>query len=230
MKFKILLVAAAFGTTAVFTANEFKDTRNNVNYKTKEINGVTWMTENLQYKFNSSLEAVNVYNDSIHMKDSTQGYFYAIADFNSVIPEGWRLPNVADIQKLFEKNSADPNSMFPEAEGKNYLSTKDGGVDESGFSARKLGALDLDQYSYLKEQEERKKNASNNSFDAFSTAIDAAEARVYKPIDESTSGWYCKDDYGDITYFYYNHKTNKMVVSPGSRNLSKAFHLRLVKK
>lgn len=229
MKTKILIGVALMAYSFVFVTNEFKDSRNGVSYKTKEINGVEWMTENLQFKSKSNLEAVNVYNDSIYAKDSTQGYFYAIADFKNVIPAGWRLPKVAEVKKLYENHSQNATSMFPTAEGKFYLSEKDGGSNEMGFSAKKLGAIDLDQYSWWKKQQERKKNANNNSFDAFSSALDNAENRTYHPHDMSISGWYCTDDYGDVTYFYYDHKTNKMQVAVSSRNMTKAFHLRLVK-
>ena len=229
MKYLVVSFLSLFVTYS-FSQNTFKDTRDNIEYKTVEINGLTWMAENLQFRpKKTSLEAINVYNDSIHMKDSTQGYFYAIADFSKVIPKGWRLPTMADVKKLYEKNSADPTAMFPEADAIPYLVKNASGTNATGFSADKSGCLDLDQYKNLKEQSKRAKNGNSNSFDAFSAAIDKAENKTYHPISDKMTGWYCKDDYNDVVYFYVYHKTNKFLTARSGRNMPYAFKLRLVK-
>jgi uncharacterized protein (TIGR02145 family) len=230
MKKRIILSVALFLSCQLSFGQEFKDARDNKTYTTKEINGVTWMTQNLQYKFKSKLEAVNVYNDSITAKKNKEGYFYAIADFSAVIPEGWRLPTMADVKKLYEKHSANPTAMFPSSAGAPFVDKTEGGTNETGFSIKKEGAINLKKYTSWKKQQSQAKNASNSSYDAFSSAIDNAEKTTHIPKDNSKSGWYCKDDYGDVVYFYYYNKTNKMEVASSSRNMSSAFHLRLVKK
>ena len=69
MKYLVVSFLSLFVTYS-FCQNTFKDTRDNIEYKTVEIKGLTWMAENLQFRpAKSTLEAINVYNDSIHLKD-----------------------------------------------------------------------------------------------------------------------------------------------------------------
>ncbi len=105
-------------------------------YKTKEINGLTWMMENLRVSKDKDGQSIQVYYPNEDPKlQATYGLFYDYETACKVCPEGWRLPNNEDWMQLissFEQNDA---ALFKE-EG---FWENDKASNKSGFSIRPAG-------------------------------------------------------------------------------------------
>lgn len=78
--------------------NTFVDSRDDQTYGTTEINGLTWMTDNMNYEGNNLGWA--------HLDDpsytTTYGRLYDWSMASSVCPSGWRLPTQQEVENLTE--------------------------------------------------------------------------------------------------------------------------------
>lgn len=230
MKRQLIVIATSLmAYTATAQEGKLVDKRDSLEYATITVNGQEWMAENLKFKIESSLDVIGQMNDTLDTRSDAEktGYYYAIVDINKVIPEGWRIPTQKDLINLWGTYCTDPTSMFPSADAIEFITGDAGGTNSTGFSATKYGSFNISDMRGMNTAAERSKNTDASSFDAFSSAIDAAEGKTYSLVNSNDHGWYFKDDYGDIKYFYINGN-NKFSVSISSR-ISNAYFIRLVR-
>jgi len=121
-------IAGAFAAEPSF--GTFTDNRDGQKYKTVKIGTQTWMAQNLNYKADSSW----CYNDSLSYCKK-YGRLYDWNTATTVCPNGWKLPDTADWNKLVATAGGE------EIAGKK-LKSKSGwkyengnGTDDYGFSA-----------------------------------------------------------------------------------------------
>ena len=84
-----------FDTIPQIGANEFLDERDGEIYRTVEINGVTWMAENLRYQTGNQLAYDN---DENNVRD--HGYLYTYSDAQTAIPNGWHMATKEEWEAL----------------------------------------------------------------------------------------------------------------------------------
>lgn len=90
----LILTLASFDTSGQ-SQNTMIDPRDNQEYKTTNINGTIWMTENLNYETDLSLEPTDE-EKSKHKLTGVRGRYYHFQERQSLCPDGWRLPNWND--------------------------------------------------------------------------------------------------------------------------------------
>lgn len=107
----------------------FQDPRDSTTYKTIEINGKTWMAENMRY-YDSTFKPTGACPD-----DSCKigGLLYKAADAFNVCPEGWTLPTEEDLLKLGEPDN-DYTRHFSQIGGLPNSSNKISATNESGLT------------------------------------------------------------------------------------------------
>lgn len=125
------------------------DLRDDQKYKTVRLGDKIWMAENMSLKTDNSVcfRAVDGENEA---DCKIYGRYYPMSEaINSVCPEGWRLPGVADFMDLFSRNGIDLKSK----NGWNSVSRKAGnGLDSYGFNALPSGGcVSLGQASLCAE-------------------------------------------------------------------------------
>jgi len=86
-----------------FEYGSFKDPRDGYVYRTTEFDGKTWLSENLQYK--GGVNDTLVASQSICDGDSCKflGRFYSAEAAQIACPEGWRLPQKSDLERMLQK-------------------------------------------------------------------------------------------------------------------------------
>lgn len=109
MRFIPIVLSIFLLPEAFAQQQEFIDSRDGKKYGYVEINGLSWMTDNLEYEAENTLN----FNDSL-VNYNTTGLYYHVTEFNKVCPNGWRIPNVEDWMSYFK-----------------YLAELDGEVDLS---------------------------------------------------------------------------------------------------
>ena len=105
------------------------DTNDDQFYKTRIIDGVTWMAENLNRDLKDSTS--RCYNDSTKYCDE-YGRLYTWGAAKTVCPKGWHLPSKEELENVASKGSGAIRSLT--GWQKSSQST-----DETGFSAAPAG-------------------------------------------------------------------------------------------
>lgn len=144
----------------------FMDLRDSNIYRTVEINGLTWMAENLGYlpKIEWEHQVYSYFGSSVSVaKEShyykTYGALYSEKVNDEVCPSGWRLPTIdewRDLIFLIDSGSLDPNSPYDRYEVylgvAKQLKAKEGweknGTDDYGFTALPGGSYDHESERY----------------------------------------------------------------------------------
>ena len=110
-------------------------------YRTVEINGVTWMADNM----NADVKGSHCYNDD---KDNCKKYgrLYTQEAAKSVCPDGWTLPSSSVYAQL--KSYAQSSSNLRSSTG--WTDKASRGLDFWGFDAKPAGGRDNGDYFDLK--------------------------------------------------------------------------------
>ena len=119
-----------------FEYGEFEDPRDGQIYKTTEFKGKTWMAENIKY------EGVPVTDSTTAcLADSCKnvGRFYNASIAGEICPEGWRLPDSADIAS-FGKNPEDLEKLYSQLEGVGIINIYTA-PDTYGMSFKEIGRI-----------------------------------------------------------------------------------------
>lgn len=118
-------------------AGQVMDKRDGKVYKTIEIGTQTWMTENLNFDTAGSW----VYNDEV-ANAAIFGRLYDFSQAKKVCPEGWRLPDTAEWNKLINYLGGYfiAGGTLKEAGTVHWDSPNYGAFNGSGFSALAAGA------------------------------------------------------------------------------------------
>lgn len=106
-------------------------------YRTVNINGVTWMADNLNYNADGS----HCYNGDKE-KCKEYGRLYTFETAKSVCPEGWRLPTINDFSQLIQ--IAKTSSELRSTSGWNSNASK--GLNSWGFDAKAAGGRESGDY------------------------------------------------------------------------------------
>ena len=114
------------------------DTLDGQYYKTRVVDGVTWMAENLNRDLGDTTS--RCYNDSTKYCDE-YGHLYTWDAAKAICPEGWRLPSKDELVNLCdgEQGSFERASMLRSTSGWNRSAAK--ATNETGFSAVAAGSL-----------------------------------------------------------------------------------------
>ena len=119
-----------------FEYGEFEDPRDGQIYKTTEFKGKTWMAENIKY------EGVPVTDSTTAcLADSCKnvGRFYNASIAGEICPEGWRLPDSADIAS-FGENPEDLEKLYSQLEGVGIINIYTA-PDTYGMSFKEIGRI-----------------------------------------------------------------------------------------
>ena len=110
-------------------------------YRTVDINGLTWMADNMNYELNGS----HCYKDD---KNNCKEYgrLYTLELAKKVCPENWRLPTANDFAKLTQ--FAKTNAALRSSTGWTDKASK--GLNFWGFDAKPAGGRDSGDYFDLK--------------------------------------------------------------------------------
>lgn len=110
-------------------------------YRTVEINGATWMADNL----NKEVKGSHCYNDeSDNCKEF--GRLYTLATAKEICPEGWRLPTYEDFSELIKYSQT--SAAFRSTSG--WTSKASKGLNFWGFDAKPAGGRDAGDFFDLK--------------------------------------------------------------------------------
>ena len=113
----------------------FTDPRDQAIYKIQEINGLTWMFDNLQFKTDTSWCQQN--NPENCKK---YGQLYTWYDAMTACPDGWRLPTQAEWMDLSLHFAGEEWHKKDGGENRLYNRVKPGG--ETGFDLQLAGMYD----------------------------------------------------------------------------------------
>jgi uncharacterized protein (TIGR02145 family) len=125
------------------SSDEFCDQRDGKVYKFVEIEGVTWMAENLNYEVSGS----KCYND-IQQNCNTYGRLYHWEMAMGVCPDGWHLPSQEEFEELISSaggESTQDNTQYIDKLNNVYgFNIQYGGI----FHYSKNGYEDLDTHGF----------------------------------------------------------------------------------
>ncbi len=127
----------------------FVDERDNKEYPTIEIDGTTWMSENLSY----NMGEYSMCRDNIKVDCELFGHMYSIKTDENFCPDGWRLPTSAEWKYLLINKAANNLKILLPFGGTGFDLLLGGDIfeDETGkgniYSANYL-FLDNDKYGY----------------------------------------------------------------------------------
>ncbi len=116
----------------------FTDPRDGQVYKTVQINGATWLAENMRYAGEDVACHANNKSDPDFVKN--YGCLYVWSDAQKACPAGWHLPNKADFAALLvliggENYVGDKDIDITDARDNSWLNSK----NNSGFGAVPAG-------------------------------------------------------------------------------------------
>ena len=131
---------------AVFAKN-FTDPRDSKTYKTVEVEGQTWMAENLNYNAPGS----RCYGNKLE-NCTKYGRLYDWATAKEACPLGWHLPSDADWQKLLDFTGGEDSTGYrlkAKVGWNGYKEQSGNGADNYGFSALPSGnSYHQDKFRY----------------------------------------------------------------------------------
>lgn len=107
---KLVVLALVF--CGLSAAGSLKDARDGKTYKTIEIDGLEWMTQNLDYKDKSS-----VCYDKKEKNCKSLGRLYAWDEAVNACPEGWRLPTKDEFESLLKNAGGSHAKNFFDGDG-----------------------------------------------------------------------------------------------------------------
>ena len=141
--------------------NEWQDPRDGKIYQTVEINGVTWMAENLAYAHDS---AVAPNGDMANVAE--YGYLYSYTEAQESVPSGWRLATVSDWDNLISFVTNDATEL------------EVGGT--TGFNLKYAGGQFLFNGAFYSFD-------SQAVFDSYSTTTDYGQVQIQSDTREITT-------------------------------------------
>ncbi len=156
MKRVILFLCLTGFVAAANAQSTFTDTRDGNKYKTIDVQGVTWMAENLRFK---GVEGADYFENNPNNL-SHYGMLYDWKTAMKVCPDGWQLPSGSDFKALIEYNESrgawrvkktDPNSFGIQLAGmKDYEGTYSE-IDEGGYywTSTEYDADNAEYFSFL---------------------------------------------------------------------------------
>lgn len=156
MKKVFIILFFAVYSVAVNAQDSFTDPRDGNVYRTKTIQGVTWMVENLRYKAPEG--AYYFENNPNNLKQ--YGMLYDWKTAMSVCPEGWRLPDGDEFRALITHNDVkeaikakptEPNTYSIQLAGMQDYEGTFSEMDESGYywTATEYDKNNAEYFSYL---------------------------------------------------------------------------------
>ena len=138
MRFIILLSLFSLVALMVACSESFTDPRDGQSYDIVQIGSQTWMAENLNYEAEGS-----ACPEGDDRKCSKYGRLYNWDMARTVCPEGWRLPDSADFEKLISAAGGAEVAGYALKSTSGWFK-KGNGSDAYGFQERKrLGRLRL---------------------------------------------------------------------------------------
>ncbi len=157
----------------VATEISFKDSRDSLEYKAVEINGVWWMAYNLDYDTKDS--------GSVESKlPKSGGRFYSWNNAVKACPSGWRLPTLLewqDLAKYMSERFGDDSIAVVALKSRSW-----DGSDSIGFSALPTGYYNAnDKVRAIREQDEKASwwtYAMKNEKEAYIASIGKAKDGV----------------------------------------------------
>ncbi len=131
----IILVLVSFNVKGQKTGS-FTDPRDGKTYKTVEINGKTWMAENLNYEMDKK-NSFCYENDERNC--NTYGRLYTLHAAKKACPTGWHLPSAKEFNDL-TKSVGHNNYKLKEA-GDKHWEYNSYSTNSTGFTALPGGYL-----------------------------------------------------------------------------------------
>lgn len=133
MRFIILLSLFSLVALMVACSESFTDPRDGQSYDIVQIGSQTWMAENLNYEIEGS-----ACPEGDNRNCSKYGRLYTWDMARTVCPEGWRLPDSADFEKLISAAGGTEVAGYALKSTSGWFK-KGNGTDDYGFNALPAG-------------------------------------------------------------------------------------------
>lgn len=133
MRFIILLSLFSLVALMVACSESFTDPRDGQSYDIVQIGSQTWMAENLNYEIEGS-----ACPEGDKRNCSKYGRLYTWDMARTVCPEGWRLPDSADFEKLISAAGGAEVAGYALKSTSGWFK-KGNGTDDYGFNALPAG-------------------------------------------------------------------------------------------
>jgi uncharacterized protein (TIGR02145 family) len=136
--------------------DKFTDKRDGNTYRTVNVEGTTWMAENLKFKVSNGSFYFDNDSNNVHV----YGVLYEWNAAKSACPAGWHLPSGKDFQSLIDyyeqketwgKKSSDPKSFGIQLGGMQDFEGTFSEMDESAYywTAAEYDKGNAEYFSYL---------------------------------------------------------------------------------
>jgi len=181
------------------TYGSMKDSRDSKTYKTVEINGRTWMAENLNYKVSpgsycygndtaSCSRYGRLYTWTVAM-DSAKSSNYAPSGVSGICPSGWHLPSHAEWDSLEayidDESYYTGNALKAKSDWASYSSSYNGS-DVVGFTALPGGYLYSGSFSGIGTNSYWWTSTENSRSDAYNAYLSYSNNYLYFDDDSKT--------------------------------------------
>ena len=173
-------------------AGIFVDSRDETTYKTMTLGSQVWFAENLNYDLGDSVETSCLrrtpstfscagYNPACYDTTCNLGRGYTWSDAQNVCPEGWRLPDRADVELLLESvgGAAEATLVL----GSGFRES----TDDYGFSVLGTSYDSGKYYSYAVAADFWTADSTSDgpvlwSFDAYDASLGEADGGIFSPV------------------------------------------------